>query len=196
MITLTGEIFLMNNLFKETREFIKYICIGDDDTNPKYQNTSLNNEIIRMTADIKYDLSQKSLIASADFDIHDLEDAKEIGLITNSNKLVSHDIFQGIPAGYESTIHLEYNLLLEPFYSVTGWRKTQYNDVYSSLVSEVVDSVYEVRTQNGYVQKDNLSSVCETVGSFFYDGDTQQLYVHVSVGDLSPSDLDIHVKVR
>lgn len=196
MITMKGETVLMNNLFKETKNLIKYIAIGDDDTTPKYTDTKLGNEIIRVPANIKYNINLKGLIVSADFNISDLENAKEIGLITTDGVLLTHDTFQGVPGGYESTIHLEYNLLLEPYHQIRTWRKTQYTGVYLSLVMDTVEAVYEKTTNNGYTSKNDLKEVINTNSSFYYDNNTQQLYIHPSTAEIEPVNLNIQIKVR
>ena len=196
MITMKGESVLMNNLFKETKNLIKYIAVGDDDTTPEYTNTNLNNEILRTPANMKYSNNLKALIVSADFNISDLENACEIGLITNQGDLISHDLFQGVPGGYESTIHLEYNLHLEPFQQVQSWKKTQYIDVYLCLIQDTVEAVYEKTTDAGYTPQTTLKQVLETVSSFYYDTNTHQLYIHPSTSDVNPTELNIHVKTR
>ena len=196
MITMKGESVLMNNLFKETKNLIKYIAVGDDDTTPAYTDTSLNNEILRTPANTKYSSNLKSLVISADFNISDLENACEIGLITNQGDLITHDIFQGIPGGYESTIHLEYNLNLEPFQQVRVWKKTQYSNVYLSLINDTVDAVYEKSTNNGYSPKTSLKEILNTPSSFYYDTNTHQLYIQPSTTEIEPVNLNIHVKTR
>lgn len=196
MITMKGESVLMNNLFKETKNIIKYIAIGDNDTTPDYTNTALNNEIIRTPANIKYSSNLKSLVVSADFNVSDLENACEIGLITNQGDLITHDLFQGIPGGYESTIHLEYNLNLEPFQQVRSWKKTQYSGVYLSLITDTVEAVYEKTTNTGYTPMTNLKGILETPASFYYDVSTRQLYIRPSTLEIEPVNLNIHVKTR
>ena len=196
MITMKGETVLMNNLFKETKNLIKYLAIGDDDTTPEYTDTKLGNEILRVPANIKYNTNLKGLVVSADFEVNDLENAKEIGLITSNGDLITHDTFNGVPGGYESTIHLEYNLLLEPYHQIRTWKKTQYTGVYLCLVNDTVEAVYERTTNNGYTQETSLKNVIGTVSSFYYDSNTRQLYIHPSTDEIEPVNLNIQIKVR
>jgi hypothetical protein len=196
MITMKGESVLMNNLFKETKNLIKYIALGNDNTPPQYLNTSLGNEILRTPANINYSTNQKSLIASGDFNISDLENVCEIGLLTTQGDLITHDIFQGVPGGYESTIHLEYNLMLEPFFKIQSWKKTQYTGVYLNLINDTVEAVYEKTTNAGYAPQTSLNDVKDTPASFYYDENTRQLYIHPSMSEIDPVNLNIHVKTR
>lgn len=196
MITMKGESVLMNNIFKETKNFIKYIALGNDNTSPQYINTELGNEILRTPANLKYNTTQKSLIASADFNISDLEHACEIGLISSQGDLITHDSFQGLPGGYESTIHLEYNLMLEPFFKIQNWKKTQYTGVYMNLITDTVEAVYEKSTNAGYAPQTSLNDVVDIPASFYYDETTRQLYIHPSLGAVNPVNLNIYVKTR
>ena len=196
MITMKGESVLMTSLHKENKNLIKYIAIGTSSDTPQYTDTSLGAETYRTTANVGYNTNLKALVASADFNVETLEDAAEIGLITNNGDLITHDVFQGIPGGYESTIHLDYQLQLEPFMQVRDWRKTQYTSVYLSLVSNKVLMVYERATNVGYRPVTKLDECINNTASFFYDANTTQLYIHPSTDYVEPVNLNIQVQTR
>ena len=195
MITIKGESLLMSNVFKETKNYIKYLAVGDDNTTPQYTNTNLNHEITRTEATISYNPSLKALIVEADFEVENIENCCEIGVITGNGELITHDLFNSLPSGYDSTIHLEYRINLEPLSKVLTWKQTQYDDVYVSLVDNMVQAVYEKATHNGYTAQKTLETVHNTVGSYYYDNGSKQLYIHPST-NLDPESLDIHILTR
>lgn len=195
MITLKGESILMNNLFKETRNYIKYLAVGDDDTTPNYSNTSLNNEISRTEATIKYATSSKAVVVSGDFDVDKIENACEIGVITSQGDLLSHDLFNSLPSGYDSTIHLEYRLSLDALHKVISWKTTRYSNVYVCIENDTVVTVYEKSTNAGYTPMSSIDNVVNTQASFYYDSGSRQLFIHTS-NDLDPANLDIHILTR
>lgn len=196
MITLKGESLLMNNLFQENNEYIKYLAVGDDSTTPVYTNTSLNNEVTRSEATISYDPNQKALLISADFNISVVENACEIGVFTNKNNLITHDIFDGLPTGYDSTIHLEYQINLQSFVKVLNWKQSRYDNVYVSLVESTVEAVYEKSTNAGYAPQANVEDVVNKLASFYYDNSSKQLYINTSHEKLEPIDLDVYILTR
>lgn len=195
MITLKGESILMNNLYKETKNYLKYLAVGNSDTTPTYTDTSLSNEITRMEATISYNPNLKALIVIGDFEVSEIEDACEIGVFTNQNDLVSHDLFNSLPSGYDSTIHLEYRFNLDPFYKVVSWKTTGYDNVYVSLVDNVVQAVFERTTNAGYSPQKSLDGVYNNNASFYYDTGSKQLFIHTSMS-VEPSALDIHILTR
>jgi hypothetical protein len=196
MITFKGESLLMNNLFQENNEYIKYLAVGDDNATPMYTNTSLNNEITRSEATISYDPNQKALLISADFNISIVENACEIGVFTNKNDLITHDIFNELPTGYDSTIHLEYQINLQSFIKVLNWKQSRYDNVYVSLVENTVEAVYEKSTNAGYTPQTNVEDVAKKLASFYYDNNSKQLYINTSNNKLKPTDLDVHILTR
>ena len=195
MITVKGEALFMNNVFKETKNYLKYLAVGDNDTTPQYTDTSLTHEVTRTEATISYNPSIKALTVSADFEVENIENCCEIGVITTNGDLLTHDLFNSLPSGYDSTIHLEYRISLEPFIKVLSWKQTKYVDVYVSLIDTTVQAVYEKATHNGYTVQKNVEAVQSTIASYYYDSGSKQLYIHPSTS-IDPASLDIHILTR
>ena len=196
MITMKGESILLNNLYQENNNHIKYLALGDDDTTPQYTNQHLNNEINRTPAHMQYNVNKKALIITADFNTDVIERAKEIGVITNQGDLIAHDIFTTPEStGYDSNITLEYRFTVDTFFKVRTWKQTKYTNVYVTLLTDTVETVYERKTKTGYAPQTNTSLVKETPASFYYNQNTRQLYIHPSV-NVEPENLNIYVLTR
>ena len=193
---MKGESILLNNLYQETKNHIKYLAIGDDDTTPAYTNTHLNKEITRTPAHIQYNVNKKALIITADFNTSVIEKAKEIGVYTTQGDLIAHDIFTTPESiGYDSNITLEYRLTVDTFFKIDSWKQTKHNNVYVALITDTVETVYERKTKTGYAPQTNISLVKETPASFYYNQNTRKLYIHPSV-NVEPKNLNIYVLTR
>ena len=69
----------------------------------------------------------------------------------------------------------------------------KYKNVYTTSEVNKVQGVDEIDTNNGYTLKTSISSVNSNTGSYFWDKNTNLLYIHTSDDD-TPSNHKINVK--
>lgn len=185
LITLLGESFLMNRLINDRIQPIGYIALGKGTARPQKKDTRLGKQTIRKTCNSTVDLENKQLILSCDFEAHEIKNTTEIGIITQDDILVTHDIYETITSDIlgtsNSSIYLEYMILFTTGGIRNQWRtSTLRNDVLYTYEPNKVVNVIENNTNSGYTRVNNLSDLNNTKGAYYYDIASKNLYIRTT----------------
>ena len=203
MITILGESYLMNRMINDKLQPIRYLALGKGTTPPQKKDKRLSKETIRKPCNTQADVEHQKLIISAEFEAKELLDTTEIGLITNDDILITHDIYEALThdiiGNDTSTIHLEYNLE----YSVGGVRSnwktsTLANNVLYTYEPNKVTNVIENNTASGYVRVNDLSDLLTTTGAYYYDINSKNLYIRTTQSNTvqNINEMEIIVQTR
>ena len=203
LITLLGESFLMNRLINDKLQPIQYIALGKGTARPQKKDRRLGKQTIRKTCNSTVDLDNKILTLSCDFEAKEIKDTTEIGVITNDDVLITHDLYEAITSailGYStSTVHLDYNILFSTGGIRTSWKTStlQSNVLYTYEPNTVV-SVLENNTGSGYKRVDSLNSLSSTNGAYYYDIASKNLYIRTTRDNTlsNISDMEIIVQTK
>ena len=203
LITLLGESFLMNRLINDRLQPIQYIALGKGTARPQKKDTRLGKQTIRKTCNTEVDLTNKQLILSCDFEAKEILDTTEIGVITNDDILITHDLYETITSNIlgnsTSSIHLEYNLIFTTGGIRSQWKTstTQNNILYTYEPNKVVN-VIEYNTNSGYVKVNSLNDLKTTKGAYYYDIASKNLYIRTTKNNTlnNISDMEIIVQTK
>ena len=199
LITLLGESFLMNRLINDRLQPIQYIALGKGTARPQKKDTRLGKQTIRKTCN----LTNKQLILSCDFEAKEILDTTEIGVITNDDILITHDLYETITStilgNSTSSIHLEYNIIFTTGGIRSQWKTstTQNNILYTYEPNKVVN-VIEYNTNSGYVKVNSLNDLKTTKGAYYYDIASKNLYIRTTRSNTlnNISDMEIIVQTK
>ena len=185
LITLLGESFLMNRLINDRIPPIEYIALGKGTARPQKKDTRLGKQTIRKTCTSTVDLDNKRLILACNFEAHEIKDTTEIGVITQNEKLITHDIYETITSEIlgtsNSSIYLEYMILFTTGGIRNQWRtSTLRNDVLYTYEPNKVVNVIENNTNSGYTRVNNLTDLNNTKGAYYYDITSKNLYIRTT----------------
>ena len=185
LITLLGESFLMNRLVNDRLQPISYIALGKGTTRPQKKDRRLGKQTIRKPCNSTVDLKNKLLTLSCDFEAREIKDTTEIGVITNDDLLITHDVYETITSDIlgdsTSSIHLDYNLLFTTGGIRTGWKtSTLRADVLYTYEPNQVISVLENNTGSGYRRVNSLNQLASTSGAYYYDIQSRNLYIRTT----------------
>ena len=203
LITLLGESFLMNRLINDRLQPIQYIALGKGTARPQKKDTRLGKQTIRKTCNTEVDLTNKQLILSCDFEAKEILDTTEIGVITNDDILITHDLYETITStilgNSTSSIHLEYNIIFTTGGIRSQWKTstTQNNILYTYEPNKVVN-VIEYNTNSGYVKVNSLNDLKTTKGAYYYDIASKNLYIRTTKNNTlnNISDMEIIVQTK
>ena len=203
LITLLGESFLMNRLINDRLQPIQYIALGKGTARPQKKDTRLGKQTIRKTCNTEVDLINKQLILSCDFEAKEILDTTEIGVITNDDILITHDLYETITStilgNSTSSIHLEYNIIFTTGGIRSQWKTstTQNNILYTYEPNKVVN-VIEYNTNSGYVKVNSLNDLKTTKGAYYYDIASKNLYIRTTRSNTlnNISDMEIIVQTK
>ena len=185
LITLLGESFLMNRLINDRLQPISYIALGKGTARPQKKDRRLGKQTIRKPCNSTVDLKNKLLTLSCDFEAREIKDTTEIGVITNDDLLITHDVYETITSEIlgdsTSSIHLDYNLLFTTGGIRTGWKtSTLRADVLYTYEPNQVTSVLENNTGSGYRRVNSLNQLASTSGAYYYDIQSRNLYIRTT----------------
>ena len=185
LITLLGESFLMNRLINDRLQPISYIALGKGTARPQKKDRRLGKQTIRKPCNSTVDLKNKLLTLSCDFEAREIKDTTEIGVITNDDLLITHDVYETITSvilgDSTSSIHLDYNLLFTTGGIRTGWKtSTLRADVLYTYEPNHVISVLENNTGSGYKRVDSLNQLASVNGAYYYDIQSKNLYIRTT----------------
>lgn len=203
LITLLGESFLMNRLINDKLQPIQYIALGKGTARPQKKDTRLGKQTIRKPCNTEVDLTNKQLILSCDFEAKEILDTTEIGVITNDDILITHDLYETITStilgNSTSSIHLEYNIIFTTGGIRSQWKTstTQNNILYTYEPNKVVN-VIEYNTNSGYVKVNSLNDLKTTKGAYYYDIASKNLYIRTTRSNTlnNISDMEIIVQTK
>lgn len=203
IITLLGESFLMNRLINDKLQPIGYIAVGKGSNRPQKKDTRLGKQTIRKQCSSRVDLNNKILTLSCDFEAKELLNTTEIGVLTQDDILITHDIFEPLSSAIigttTSTVHLEYNLLFSTGSIRSQWKtSTTANNILYTYEPNKVVSVLENNTGSGYTRVNALSNLTTTKGAYYYDLTSKNLYIRTTKNSTinNISDMEIIVQTK
>jgi hypothetical protein len=193
----------MNRLINDRLQPIQYIALGKGTARPQKKDTRLGKQTIRKTCNTEVDLTNKQLILSCDFEAKEILDTTEIGVITNDDILITHDLYETITStilgNSTSSIHLEYNIIFTTGGIRSQWKTstTQNNILYTYEPNKVVN-VIEYNTNSGYVKVNSLNDLKITKGAYYYDIASKNLYIRTTRSNTlnNISDMEIIVQTK
>jgi hypothetical protein len=193
----------MNRLINDRLQPIQYIALGKGTARPQKKDTRLGKQTIRKTCNTEVDLTNKQLILSCDFEAKEILDTTEIGVITNDDILITHDLYETITStilgNSTSSIHLEYNIIFTTGGIRSQWKTstTQNNILYTYEPNKVVN-VIEYNTNSGYVKVNSLNDLKTTKGAYYYDIASKNLYIRTTRSNTlnNISDMEIIVQTQ
>lgn len=203
LITLLGESFLMNRLINDRLQPISDIALGKGTNRPQKKDTRLGKQTIRKACSSRVDLNNKMLILSCDFEAKELRDTTEIGVLTQDDILITHDIYEPLTSSIigttTSTIHLEYNLLFTTGSIRSQWKtSTTANNILYTYEPNKVVNVIENNTGSGYTRADNLNQLTTMKGAYYYDLTSKNLYIRTTqnntVNNISNMEIIVQTK--
>lgn len=203
LITLLGESFLMNRLINDKLQPITDIALGKGTNRPQKKDTRLGKQTIRKPCSSRVDLNNKILTLSCDFEAKELLNTTEIGVLTQDDILITHDIFEPLSSAIigttTSTVHLEYNLLFSTGSIRSQWKtSTTANNILYTYEPNKVVSVLENNTGSGYTRVNALSNLTTTKGAYYYDLTSKNLYIRTTKNSTinNISDMEIIVQTK
>ena len=203
LITLLGESFLMNRLINDKLQPIQYIALGKGTARPQKKDTRLGKQTIRKTCNTEVDLTNKQLILSCDFEAHEILNTTEIGVITNDDILITHDLYETITSiilgNSTSSIHLDYNIIFTTGGIRSQWKtSTTQNNILNTYEPNKVVNVIEYNTNSGYVKVNSFNDLKTTKGAYYYDIASKNLYIRTTMSNTlnNFSDMEIIVQTK
>lgn len=184
LITLLGESFFMNRSINEHFEPIQFILLGTSSARPKKSDVALGNMTVKKRVTSSVDLLNKKIILEATFEAGEVLGTSEIG-VSNGEVLISHDTYTKMSSTFLEDSIGEVNVTYT-FELTTGSMRKDFNKVadkdYTYWIAEpsIVVGVTEKDTDSGYRCVDSVNAVESTVGSYYYDIGTKNLYIHTT----------------
>lgn len=203
LITLLGESFLMNRLINDRLQPIQYIALGKGTARPQKKDTRLGKQTIRKPCTSTVDLDNKQLILACDFEASEIKDTSEIGVITQDEILITHDLYETITSQIlgtsNSSIYLEYVIIFTTGGVRSQWKtSTLRNDVLYTYEPNKVINVIENNTNSGYVRVNALNNLSSKNGAYYYDIASKNLYIRTTRNNTisNISDMEIIVQTK
>lgn len=203
LITLLGESFLMNRLINDRMQPIQYIALGKGTARPQKKDTRLGKQTIRKTCQTTADLTNKQLILSCDFEAKEIKNTTEIGVLTQDEVLITHDLYETITSeilgSSNSSVYLEYVIIFNTGGVRSNWRtSTLRNDVLYTYEPNKVINVIENNTNSGYVRVNTLQNLASKNGAYYYDIASKNLYIRTTknntVNNISNMEIIVQTK--
>lgn len=196
LITFYGLVYFLNRCINDDFVPLKYIALGNGDVAPSKNDTILGNELVRDICSSEVDIENNRIVLHSSFEAKDLVGVTEIGVF-NDKFLISHDTFTEIsmdmltnPVG---SIEVEYCYNFSIANIRNGWRQSG-KSIYWIYEPNTVLGVYEENTGNGYYKIDNQDIIEQNKGSYFYDSNTKNLYIHIRNEEVTINDIVIRTK--
>lgn len=198
IITIFGESFFLNRAINDSFEPIQYICLGNGKNKANKNDIQLGNETIRKKCVKNVDLDKKQIILNANFPVKDIYGTSEIG-VHNGKILISHDIYEKLDETFLTPtvgdVTVTYVFQFSTGSYRTGWKAaTGTTSTYYIAELNTVIGVSESEG-NAYRRVNSKSLVDSTAGSFWYDMNTGNLYIH-SIDGTDPNKKEIVVQNR
>ena len=203
LITSLGESFLMNRLINDKLQPIAYIALGKGTARPQKKDTRLSKQTIRKPCTPRVDLPNKTLILSCDFEAQEIKNTSEIGVITQEDILITHDLYQTITStilgNSNSNVYLEYSIIFTTGAIRSQWKSsTISNKILYTYEPNKVINVIENNTQSGYVRVDTLNDLRNSTGAYYYDTTSKNLYIRTTrnntVNNISTMEIIVQTK--
>ena len=206
LITFYGLVYFLNRCINDEFTPMKYICLGNSDVVPSKSDTRLGNELIRRNCSSNANIDEGIIELHSSFNSEEIIGVSEIG-VHNGDFLISHDTFNEIetnmlisPIG---TVEVEYVFNFSTATIRNGWVKLEtYNNIslngksiYWIYEPNNVLGVYEEDTHNGYFKVDTMETMISSPGSYFYDVNRKNIYIHIRDEDTITSH-DILVQTK
>lgn len=194
LITQFGESFFLNRWINDAFNPIEYIAIGNGTNTPQKVDLSLGNETSRRRCICEADLDYKRLILKANFKAEDMLGTTEIGVF-NNQIMISHDTYEKIDdtflAGAIGEVNVEYIFQLSTGTIRRGWQEASgRNNVFYIPEKNNVVGVFESRTGSGYRRLTSLADLNNIKGGYYYDSESQNLYIRPTRDADSIRDID------
>ena len=193
----------MNRLINDKLQPIQYIALGKGTARPQKKDRKLGKQTIRKPCNSNVDLINKILTLSCDFEAKEIRDTTEIGIITNEDILITHDLYEAITSAIlgdsTSTVHLDYNILFTTGGIRTAWKTStlQDNVLYTYEPNKVI-SVLENNTGSGYKRVNSLNNLSSTNGAYYYDIASKNLYIRTTrdntINNISTMEIIVQTK--
>ena len=203
LITLLGESFLMNRLTNDKLQPISYIALGKGTNQPQKKDTILGKQTIQKPCQSTVDLNQKTLTLSCDFEAKEIRNTTEIGVLTQDNILITHDIYETITStllgNSTSNVYLEYQLIFTTGGIRSNWKQsTLSNKILYTYEPNKVINIIENNTSSGYKRVDALNDLTTTNGAYYYDIVSKNLYIRTTKDNTinNISDMEIIVQTK
>lgn len=196
LITNQGEKYFLERWINNTSDILNIVSVGTGTEPPSKNDTSLNYVKAKHNPNKTVDSENHQIILSTTFSSSEINQTTEIGVSTNgtNSRLISRDVHEEINIPSSSTITLIYTFTIETSLIKKEWAQNiAYKNVYTTSEVNKVQGVDEIDTNNGYTLKTSISSVNSNTGSYFWDKNTNLLYIHTSDDD-TPSNHKINVK--
>ena len=190
----------MNRAVNNEFDPISYILLGNSPFRVAKSDMSLGNETFKKKAIIEVDGNQMQIRLTCSCTLSEIINTCEIGT-SNGTVLISHDSYAKITSedvgDNVDSVEITYIFDFSTSATRTGWlyysqadtQSTQYNIYYiveESNVTAVSDNT------NGYHIVDSLESLKSSMGAFYYDKFSKNLYVRTINGD-DPNNLSINI---
>lgn len=205
IITLLGESFFLNRAINNEFNPIKYIVLGNSSVQAKKYDISLGNETVRKRCVSEVNLETKQIILSCSCTASEILGATEIG-VANDEILMSHDIFETIDDSFITndidSVEITYTFDLNTASQRSNWKYytegdvgNTKNNIYYTVEENNVVGVTEEDTSSGYRGLSSLSSLRNTTGAYFYDINTNTLFIRTTKND-DPNNYKILINTR
>lgn len=201
IITLLGESFFLNRAINDEFTPIQYICLGNSAIHPTKNDLALGNETIRKKCIKKVELDKNQIKLTCSFKASELAGACEIGT-HNGDILISHDVFdEGLiddlitPTVGDITIDYYINLSTGAIHNREWQTVTGKENIYYLIEPNEVVGVIENNTNSGYVRLNSIDELLNVKGSYFYDYNSKNLYVHTTQ-DSNPDNEELIILTR
>ena len=198
IITVFGESFFLNRAINDNFDPIQYICLGNGKNKANKNDIQLGNETIRKKCVKNVNLDKKQIILNANFPVKDIYGTSEIG-VHNGKVLISHDLYEKLDENFLTPtigdVTVTYVFQFSTGTYKTGWKTaTSTTNTYYVAEPNTVIGVSE-NEGNAYRRVNSKTLVDSTNGSFWYDSDTSNLYIH-TVDGTDPNNKEIIVQHR
>ena len=190
LVTFYGLVYFLNRCISDEFTPMKYICLGNSEVVPSKSDTKLGNELIRRNCTCTANIDKGLLELHSSFNSNEIIGITEIG-VHNGNFLISHDTFKEIetdmlvnPIG---SVEVEYVFNFSTATVRNGWVKLENYEnislsgksIYWIYEPNNVLGVYEEDTYNGFYKVNSMETLISTQGSYFYDTNKENIYIHL-----------------
>ena len=196
IITLLGVSFFLNRCINDNLNPIKSIVLGNGETTPLISDESLGNELVRRTCIREANLNGKNIKLTSSFNANEVIGVTEIGVATD-NILVSHDVFEEITSTMLSnpigTVEVEYTFQFSTGTIREGWNTLKQDGIVTNAFYLYEPSVVmgvEDKFNNGFRKVNTKNEVITTEGTYYYDGQLDNVYVHC-YDNLTPNEAEL-----
>lgn len=181
IITRFGESFFMNRCVNDAFNPMSYIVVGNGKNNPSKDDISLGNETSKCKCNSTVDLNNCCLVLTGKFNVKEILGTSEIG-VANDKILISHDRYEKFTSdqlvGFNGDVNVEYSFQFSMGYEKQGFKESSFAEgVYYIPEENIVTGVIE-NGDSGYHKVGSLEVLKNHKGSYYYDVDSQNLYIN------------------